>query len=40
MARLTDIKPVLSEFLPRGSVRQPAWTRELRRGYWLRSSGR
>ena len=32
-----DIKPVMSEFLPRGEVRQPAWTRELMRDYWRRS---
>ena len=29
-----DIKPVISEFLPRGSVRQPQWSRELMRDYW------
>jgi tRNA-Thr(GGU) m(6)t(6)A37 methyltransferase TsaA len=29
-----DIKPVLTEFLPRGEVRQPAWSRELMRDYW------
>lgn len=29
-----DIKPVLAEFLPRGSVRQPEWTHELMRDYW------
>ena len=29
-----DIKPVMSEFLPRGEVRQPAWSRELMRDYW------
>ena len=29
-----DIKPVLSEFLPSGPVRQPEWTRELMRDYW------
>lgn len=31
-----DLKPVLSEFLPRGEVRQPAWSRELMRRYWER----
>lgn len=31
-----DIKPVLAEFLPRGELRQPAWSRELMRNYWLR----
>jgi len=29
-----DIKPVLQEFLPRGKVLQPAWSRELMREYW------
>jgi tRNA (adenine37-N6)-methyltransferase len=31
-----DIKPVMAEFLPRGEVRQPAWSHELMRQYWLR----
>jgi tRNA-Thr(GGU) m(6)t(6)A37 methyltransferase TsaA len=30
-----DIKPVMAEFLPRQEVRQPAWSRELMRHYWL-----
>ena len=25
-----DIKPVMTEFLPRGSITQPAWSRELK----------
>lgn len=29
-----DIKPVMAEFLPRGNVRQPAWSHELMQGYW------
>lgn len=29
-----DLKPVLSEFLPRSELRQPAWAGELRVGYW------
>ena len=29
-----DIKPVMQEFLPRETVRQPAWSRELMRQYW------
>lgn len=29
-----DIKPVMAEFLPRGEVRQPDWSRELMRDYW------
>jgi len=31
-----DVKPVMSEFLPRGEVRQPAWSRELMLRYWER----
>ncbi len=31
-----DIKPVMAEFLPRQQVRQPAWSSELMREYWLR----
>ena len=31
-----DIKPVMSEFLPRGDIRQPDWSHELMRGYWRR----
>jgi tRNA (adenine37-N6)-methyltransferase len=30
-----DIKPVMAEFLPRAAVRQPAWSHELMREYWL-----
>ena len=29
-----DIKPVMSEFLPQGEIRQPAWSRELMQRYW------
>ena len=29
-----DLKPVMAEFLPRGELRQPAWSRELMRDYW------
>jgi tRNA (Thr-GGU) A37 N-methylase len=29
-----DIKPVLSGFLPRGDVVEPAWSKELMAGYW------
>jgi len=29
-----DVKPVMQEFLPRGPVRQPAWSHELMRAYW------
>ncbi len=27
-----DVKPYMSEFAPRGDVRQPAWSHELMRG--------
>jgi len=30
-----DIKPVMIEFLPREEVRQPSWSHELMRDYWL-----
>lgn len=30
-----DIKPVMVEFLPREQVRQPGWSHELMREYWL-----
>ena len=29
-----DIKPVMTEFLPRTLVRQPSWSHELMREYW------
>jgi tRNA-Thr(GGU) m(6)t(6)A37 methyltransferase TsaA len=29
-----DVKPVMSEFLPREPVRQPAWATELMADYW------
>lgn len=29
-----DIKPVMREFLPRGEIRQPDWSRELMKDYW------
>lgn len=29
-----DVKPHMTEFGPRGPVEQPAWSRELMRGYW------
>ena len=31
-----DIKPVLSEFLPRETVRQPSWSQEIMSRYWKR----
>jgi tRNA-Thr(GGU) m(6)t(6)A37 methyltransferase TsaA len=29
-----DVKPYMTEFGPRGPVRQPEWSHELMRGYW------
>ena len=31
-----DVKPVMTEFLPREPVHQPEWSRELMRHYWDR----
>jgi tRNA (adenine37-N6)-methyltransferase len=31
-----DIKPVMTEFLPRGDVAQPRWSHELMADYWGR----
>lgn len=31
---IIDLKPVLSGFLPRGAVREPAWALEIMRDYW------
>lgn len=31
---VVDIKPVMEEFLPEGSVYQPAWSHELMQNYW------
>ena len=33
-----DLKPVMAEFLPRGEVRQPEWSRELMTRYWEQKS--
>jgi tRNA (Thr-GGU) A37 N-methylase len=33
-APVLDIKPVMSGFLPRGDVKEPAWAKELMEGYW------
>lgn len=33
---ILDLKPVMTEFLPREAVRQPAWSRELMLEYWRR----
>jgi tRNA (Thr-GGU) A37 N-methylase len=29
-----DLKPVMSGFLPRGEIREPAWAREIMDRYW------
>ena len=29
-----DVKPTMTEFLPRTDIRQPAWSHELMRNYW------
>ncbi len=31
---ILDLKPIMAEFLPRGALRQPVWSRELMREYW------
>ncbi len=31
---VVDIKPVMTEFLPRSAVKQPAWSSELMARYW------
>jgi tRNA (Thr-GGU) A37 N-methylase len=31
---VVDIKPVLSGFLPRGDVSEPAWSKEIMKDYW------
>jgi len=30
-----DIKPVMTGFLPRGEIREPAWAKELMSEYWF-----
>lgn len=34
---ILDIKPVMSEFLPREEVRQPSWSHELMSQYWKKA---
>ena len=29
-----DIKPVFEEYLPKGEIKQPNWTKELMKNYW------
>jgi len=31
---VVDIKPVMAEYLPRGEVRQPTWSKEMMKDYW------
>ncbi len=31
---ILDIKPVFEEYLPKGEIRQPNWSRELMKNYW------
>ena len=31
---IIDIKPVMKEFLPKGTVIQPEWTTSLMKQYW------
>jgi len=31
---ILDIKPVFQEFLPKGEIKQPDWTKELMKEYW------
>jgi tRNA-Thr(GGU) m(6)t(6)A37 methyltransferase TsaA len=31
---VVDLKPVMSGFLPRGDIREPAWAREIMARYW------
>lgn len=33
-----DIKPVMAEFLPRGEIIQPQWSRELMKLYWHKTA--
>jgi tRNA-Thr(GGU) m(6)t(6)A37 methyltransferase TsaA len=34
---VVDIKPVMKEFLPRGTLVQPQWSHELMKNYWTQS---
>jgi tRNA (adenine37-N6)-methyltransferase len=34
-----DIKPVMAEFLPSGTLSQPTWSHELMATYWTRPAG-
>ncbi len=35
-----DIKPVFEEFLPKGEVSQPGWSKELMENYWKEKQGK
>lgn len=35
-----DIKPVMKEFLPRGTLVQPSWSNDLMAGYWSKEPSR
>ncbi len=32
-----DIKPVFTEYLPKGDIKQPDWTKELMKNYWRKA---
>ncbi len=32
-----DIKPVMKEFLPKGSIKQPNWVSQLMKNYWSKN---
>ena len=36
---VVDLKPYMTEFAPRGPVRQPDWSHELMAGYWAPPAG-
>ncbi len=31
---ILDVKPVMQEYLPKGTIKQPKWTKEIMRNYW------
>lgn len=33
-ARFFDIKPVMTGFLPYGTISEPEWAREIMKSYW------
>jgi tRNA-Thr(GGU) m(6)t(6)A37 methyltransferase TsaA len=32
---IIDIKPVMKEFMPQGNIRQPQWSEDLMKNYWI-----